>query len=162
MPRSAGEILVEDFLRPRGLTQAAFARRLGVPARKIGLIVRGKRGISEEMALLFARALDTTPQFWTDAVARHALVTGLWKPWGSNEYCSFCGARPGQKSDATGRVVTALYVCPRCGRNYCDQCSSPGREPDSAECMRCDAQMDRVAQLGPAATVAGGSEANPG
>lgn len=71
-------------------------------------------------------------------------------PWGSNEWCSFCGARPGQTSDRTGRTTTAIYACSKCNRNYCDQCSARGHSPEVAECLRCDSEMKRVAsQLAP-------------
>ena len=67
-------------------------------------------------------------------------------PWGSNEWCTFCGARPGQTSDATGKLVTAIYACPQCMRNYCDQCADTLRGLDDARCLRCDSEMELVAQ----------------
>jgi addiction module HigA family antidote len=75
MPTSPGEILVEEFLRPLGLTQTAFARHLGVPVRRINEIVRGKRAVSPETAQLFAAALGTSPQFWMNAQSSYDLAT---------------------------------------------------------------------------------------
>ena len=63
-PTAPGEILEEEFLKPMGLTQTAFAAKLEVPVQSINLIVKGRRAISADMALKLAKALDTTPQFW--------------------------------------------------------------------------------------------------
>jgi addiction module HigA family antidote len=57
-------MLVEEFLKPLGISQAHFARHIGVPYVRLNEIVHGKRGISPNTAVRFARALGTTPQFW--------------------------------------------------------------------------------------------------
>lgn len=75
VPTSPGEVLAEEFLRPLGLTQTAFARHLGVPVRRINEIVRGKRAVSPETAQLFAAALGTSPEFWMSAQASFDLAT---------------------------------------------------------------------------------------
>ena len=59
-----GEILLEEFLKPLGLGQVAAARRLGVSLNRLNEIVLGKRGITADTALRFARVLKTSPQFW--------------------------------------------------------------------------------------------------
>jgi len=74
-PTPPGEILVEEFLRPLGLTQTAFARHLGVPVRRINEIVRGRRAVSPETAQLFAAALGTSPEFWMNAQSSYDLAT---------------------------------------------------------------------------------------
>jgi addiction module HigA family antidote len=74
-PTPPGEILVEVFLRPLGLTQTAFARHLGVPVRRINEIVRGRRAVSPETAQLFAAALGTSPEFWMNAQSSYDLAT---------------------------------------------------------------------------------------
>lgn len=63
-PTSPGEILATEFLEPNGLTQTAFAAKLGVPVQAINLLVRGRRAVTADMALKLADALGTTPQFW--------------------------------------------------------------------------------------------------
>ncbi|MCG3133440.1 MAG: hypothetical protein HMLKMBBP_00608 [Planctomycetes bacterium] len=63
-PTHPGEILAEEFLRPRGVSQVDFARHLGVPVQRINEIVRGRRGVSAATAWLFAQALGTTPELW--------------------------------------------------------------------------------------------------
>ena len=63
-PTAPGEMLLEEFLRPRNLTQVDLARRMGVPVQRINTLIRGKRGVSAETALLLSDVLDTTPEFW--------------------------------------------------------------------------------------------------
>ena len=75
VPTSPGEILLEEFLRPLGLTQTAFARHLGVPVRRVNEIVRGKRAVSPETAQLFAAALGTSAEFWMNAQSSYDLAT---------------------------------------------------------------------------------------
>jgi addiction module HigA family antidote len=66
IPTHPGEILLEEFLIPYGLTQVAFAKHIHVPVQRINEIVRGKRGITSETAWLFAQSLGTTPEFWAN------------------------------------------------------------------------------------------------
>jgi antitoxin HigA-1 len=63
-PVHPGEVLLEEFLKPLGLSQNRLALRIGVPPRRINEIVLGKRRVTAETALRLARYFDTTPQFW--------------------------------------------------------------------------------------------------
>jgi len=63
-PTHPGEILLEDFLKPLGISQVGLAKKLGIPVQRVNTIVAGKRGITAETALLFARFFETTPQLW--------------------------------------------------------------------------------------------------
>lgn len=63
-PSHPGEILLEEFLKPARITQAELAHSLGVSLQRINTIVNGKRGITAETALLLAKHLKTTPEFW--------------------------------------------------------------------------------------------------
>ena len=63
-PTAPGEMLLEEFLKPRGVTQVELASRMGVPIQRVNTIVNGKRGITADTAILLAEALDTTPEFW--------------------------------------------------------------------------------------------------
>lgn len=63
-PIHPGEILLEEFLKPLGLSQNQLALSIGVPARRINEIVPGKRGISADTALRLARYFNMSPQFW--------------------------------------------------------------------------------------------------
>lgn len=74
IPTHPGEILLEEFLRPLGLTQVALARHLGIPIQRVNEIVSGKRGVTPETAWLFASAFGTTPEFWVNAQSAYDLA----------------------------------------------------------------------------------------
>jgi antitoxin HigA-1 len=59
-----GEILLEEFLKPMEIGQVDAARRLGISLNRLNEIVIGKRGITADTALRFAKLLKTSPQFW--------------------------------------------------------------------------------------------------
>jgi antitoxin HigA-1 len=63
-PVHPGEVLLEEFLKPLGLSQNRLGRSVGVPPRRINEIVLGKRRITAETALRLARYFGTSPQFW--------------------------------------------------------------------------------------------------
>jgi addiction module HigA family antidote len=63
-PVHPGEILLEEFLKPMGLSQNRLALDIGVHPRRINEIVLGKRRISADTALRLARFFGTSPQFW--------------------------------------------------------------------------------------------------
>ncbi len=64
LPLHPGEILLEEFLRPMGLSQNRLALDIRVPARRINEIVLGKRRITADTALRLARYFKMSPQFW--------------------------------------------------------------------------------------------------
>ena len=59
-----GEILLEEFLKPLGIGQADAARSLGISLNRLNEIVLGKRSVTADTALRFARFFKTSPQFW--------------------------------------------------------------------------------------------------
>ena len=63
-PTHPGEILLEEFLRPMGMTQLQLAGRLKVPVQRINTLVNGKRGISPETAILLSRVFKNSAEFW--------------------------------------------------------------------------------------------------
>jgi addiction module HigA family antidote len=63
-PVHPGEVLLEEFLKPLGISQNRLARDLGVPAQRINDIVRKNRAVTVDTALRLARYFHTTPQFW--------------------------------------------------------------------------------------------------
>ncbi len=63
-PVHPGEILLEEFLKPKRLSQRRFAGQLRWPPRKLNEIVKGKRGITALTAIDLSEALGTTPEFW--------------------------------------------------------------------------------------------------
>jgi addiction module HigA family antidote len=69
-----GEMLVEEFLKPLGLSVNALAMALRVPATRIGAIVKGERSVTADTALRLARFLGTSPEFWVNLQAMHDLT----------------------------------------------------------------------------------------
>ena len=59
-----GDILLEEFLNPMGISQRKFAEELKWTPRKLNEIVNGKRGISASTAIDLSERLGTTPEFW--------------------------------------------------------------------------------------------------
>lgn len=59
-----GEVLLEEFLRPFGLSQNRLARAIGVPPRRINEIALGKRAITADTALRLGRYFGTSERFW--------------------------------------------------------------------------------------------------
>jgi addiction module HigA family antidote len=76
-PTPPGEMLLEEYLKPRGLTQVELAASMGVPIQRVNTIVNGKRGITAETAVLLSEALDTSPEFWMGLQADHDLWQAL-------------------------------------------------------------------------------------
>ena len=74
IPTHPGEILLEEFLIPLGMSQVAFAEHIGLPVQRVNEIVRGKRGITPESAWLFAQAFGTTPEFWLNLQTNYDLA----------------------------------------------------------------------------------------
>jgi addiction module HigA family antidote len=72
-PVHPGEILLEEFLIPMGISQYRLAKDLSVPARRINEIVHGKRAISADTALRLARFFGTTELFWVNLQTRFDL-----------------------------------------------------------------------------------------
>ncbi|MCZ7564999.1 MAG: HigA family addiction module antitoxin [Burkholderiales bacterium] len=71
-PIHPGEFL-REILEERGISQARFARIIGVAPMRISFVVRGARPVTAELALLFGRALGQSPQYWLNLQADHDL-----------------------------------------------------------------------------------------
>lgn len=72
-PIHPGEVLLEEFLEPLGVTQHRLAVSIGVPPRRINEIVHGKRRITADTALRLARFFGTTDRFWLNLQTRYDL-----------------------------------------------------------------------------------------
>ena len=66
-PTSPGEILLEEFLKPLGLTQRRLADHLSCDVKVINRIVNGRIGVTPEMAFKLDAAFQTSPEFWLNA-----------------------------------------------------------------------------------------------
>jgi addiction module HigA family antidote len=69
-----GQMLLMEFLDPMGLSQAELARSLGVPLNRINELVRGKRGITAETALLLAGYFKNSAEFWMNLQTAYDLT----------------------------------------------------------------------------------------
>src|SRR6266542_6665996 len=63
-PTPPGEMLLEEFLKPAGITQVALAAKMGVPIQRVNGVIAGRRAVTAETAILLSRALGTTPDLW--------------------------------------------------------------------------------------------------
>lgn len=70
-----GEILKEEFLEPLGISQYRLAKTILKPQSAISDIVKGKRSITPEMAVLLGKALGTTPEFWINLETAYQMKT---------------------------------------------------------------------------------------
>ena len=85
-----GEILLEEYLQPMGISQNAMGRAIGVPPRAINEIVLGRRAITPSMSIRFGEFFGQSPQFW------HGLQVE----------CEFRALRS-QKKKLTAKIVPA-------------------------------------------------------
>lgn len=72
-PITPGEILLEEFMKPLGISQNQLARDLSVPVPRINEIVNGKRAITSDTALRLARYFGTSAEFWMNLQQRYDL-----------------------------------------------------------------------------------------
>src|ERR1700679_26915 len=74
-PATVGEILVEEFMQPMGLTQAALADAMGVPRKHVNELCNHCRNVTAPTALILARVFGNSPDFWLNVQRR----TDLWE-----------------------------------------------------------------------------------
>ncbi len=74
-PSSVGEILIEEFMQPMGLTQVALAEAMGVQRKHVNELCNDRRSITAASALILARVFGNSPDFWLNVQRR----TDLWK-----------------------------------------------------------------------------------
>ncbi len=63
-PTHPGEMLLEEFLKPKNMTQLELAGKMGIPIQRINTLINERRDMTPETAILLSRILGTTPQFW--------------------------------------------------------------------------------------------------
>ena len=79
-PPTPGVMLMEEFIRPLGLSITAFADKIGISRVAVSEIVNGHRGISPIMAMRLAHALNTTEQFWINLQTSSDLYAARQSP----------------------------------------------------------------------------------
>ncbi|WP_264983649.1 HigA family addiction module antitoxin [Pseudodesulfovibrio portus] len=72
-PIHPGEILLEEFMAPLGLSRNKLSQALCIPAQRVGQIVMGHRGITVDTAIRLAHFFGTTPEFWLNLQQRYDL-----------------------------------------------------------------------------------------
>jgi addiction module HigA family antidote len=69
-----GQVLLKEFLEPLGLTQVKLAKALNIPQNRINELIRGKRGMTPETALLLAEYFKNSAEFWMNLQTAHDLT----------------------------------------------------------------------------------------
>lgn len=68
-----GEILLEEFMKPLGISQNKLSRDIDVPPGRINDIIHAKRSVTADTALRFSEYFSTTPEFWMNLQTRYSL-----------------------------------------------------------------------------------------
>ena len=76
-PFHPGEMLLEEFLEPMGMSQAAFAQKIGWSRARLNEVIRGKRGITADAALDLADTLGTSPKLWLNLQTTYDLAKAV-------------------------------------------------------------------------------------
>ncbi|MEX2034913.1 MAG: HigA family addiction module antitoxin [Xanthobacteraceae bacterium] len=79
-PVSVGEILVEEFMQPLGLTQGALAKAMGVQRKHVNELCNGRRTVTAPTALILARVFGNSPDFWLNVQRRSDLWEAMHSP----------------------------------------------------------------------------------
>ena len=80
-PITPGEILQEEFMRPLGITVAALARDIAVPANRISQIVNAKRALSADTALRLGKYFGVSPEIWLELQSDYDLRVARQTTW---------------------------------------------------------------------------------
>jgi addiction module HigA family antidote len=79
-PATVGEILVEEFMEPHGLTQGALAEAMGVPRKHVNELCKGRRRVTAPTALILARVFGNSPELWLNIQRRIDLWEAMNSP----------------------------------------------------------------------------------
>ncbi|MEM0978361.1 MAG: HigA family addiction module antitoxin [Pseudomonadota bacterium] len=79
-PTHPGEVLRDEFMEPLGLSARALAARISVPANRITEILKAKRGMTAETAILLSKAFGTSSEFWVNLQSFYDLQTASQNP----------------------------------------------------------------------------------
>jgi addiction module HigA family antidote len=79
-PVTVGEILVEEFMEPLGLTQAALAEAMGVQRKHVNELCNNRRNVTAATALILARVFGNSPEFWLNVQRRSDLWEAMHSP----------------------------------------------------------------------------------
>ncbi len=74
IPVHPGEILLEEFILPKKMSQVELARKIKVPIQRINTLINGKRDMTPETAILLAQFFKTSPEFWMNLQTQRDLA----------------------------------------------------------------------------------------
>ena len=79
-PASVGEILMEEFMEPLGLSQAALAEAMGMQRKHVNELCKDRRNVTAPTALILARVFGNSPDFWLNVQRRSDLWDAMHSP----------------------------------------------------------------------------------
>ena len=79
-PATVGEIMLEEFMQPLGLTQAALAKAMGVQRKHVNELCNNRRNVTAPTALILARVFGNSPDFWLNVQRRGDLWETMHSP----------------------------------------------------------------------------------
>src|ERR1700720_4273581 len=79
-PVSVGEILIDEFMEPMGLTQVALAEAMGVQRKHVNELCNDRRAVTAPTALILARVFGNSPEFWLNVQRRNDLWDAMNSP----------------------------------------------------------------------------------
>lgn len=79
-PATVGEILVQEFMEPMGLTQGALAEAMGVQRKHVNELCNNRRALTVPTALILARVFGNSPEFWLNVQRRSDLWEAMHSP----------------------------------------------------------------------------------
>jgi antitoxin HigA-1 len=79
-PVSVGEILIQEFMEPMGLTQGALAKAMGVQRKHVNELCNNRRAVTASTALILARVFGHSPDFWLNVQRRNDLWEAMHSP----------------------------------------------------------------------------------
>ena len=79
-PASGGEILIEEFMEPMGLSQGALAKAMGVQRKHVNELCNNRRNVTAPTALILARVFGNSPDFWLNVQRRGNLWEAMHSP----------------------------------------------------------------------------------
>jgi addiction module HigA family antidote len=79
-PATVGEIMLEEFMQPLGLTQAALAKAMGVQRKHVNELCNNRRNVTAPTALVLARVFGNSPDFWLNVQRRGDLWEAMHSP----------------------------------------------------------------------------------
>ena len=79
-PIHPGEMLLEEFLKPMGISQVEFAQKLNIPFQRVNQIIKGKRSVTPDTALRLSKVLGTSVELWLNLQLAWDLYEALHSP----------------------------------------------------------------------------------